>query len=148
MYARGLLHASAFALDRQGRLWVATSGQADHTPDALFLVRKPGALPVQVAGLSGPLGLAWKDGTLYVAEIGQVEAFSGLRGDRFARRRTILRGPVLTASNDNLVVAPSGRLVMGVSTTCDHCQAAVAVGGDARLLPAGRLGPAPVRAWD
>jgi glucose/arabinose dehydrogenase len=122
VYAEGLLHASALAFDRQGRLWVATSGQADHTADALFVVPSPGARPQQVAGLNGPLGLAWDRDRLYVSEIGLVESFTGLRGDRFALRRTILRGPVRTASNNNLVVAPSGRLVLSVSTTCDHCR--------------------------
>ena len=33
----------------------------------------------------------------------------------------ILDGPVAGGENNNLVLAPNGRLVMGVSASCDHC---------------------------
>ena len=36
-------------------------------------------------------------------------------------RRTILRGPVVGGENNNIALAPSGRLLMGVSASCDHC---------------------------
>lgn len=116
---------SAFVRDRAGHLWVTTSAATDHRADGLYLVRKRGARPVKVAGgLDGPLGLTWFGGKLYVASIGRVEAFSGLRGNRFAKRETILSGPAPTASNNAILVAPGGRLLMSVSTTCDHCRPA------------------------
>jgi len=122
VYATGLRHVSAYVLDRDGRLWVATSGATEHSQDAIYVVARAGARPRRVAsGLHGPLGLAWYDHLLYLAEIGRVEAFGGLRGSRFSQRRTILRGPAARAENNNLVLAPNGRFLMAVSATCDHC---------------------------
>ncbi len=81
-----------------------------------------GARPVKVAGgLTAPLGLVWVGRTLLVSSLGRVTAFGQLRGTRFGTRRTILRGPVAGGENNNIVLAPSGRLVMGVSASCDHC---------------------------
>jgi glucose/arabinose dehydrogenase len=122
VYARGLKLASAFALDSQGRLWVATSGATTHATDGVYVVPRPGAKPLKVISrIRGPLGLAWVGRTLYVSSLGRVEAFSGLRGTSFIRRETILDGPVPGGENNNLVLAPDGRLVMGVSASCDHC---------------------------
>src|SRR5476651_765818 len=87
VYATGLAHVSAFAFDDKGRLWVTTSAAAGHSADGVYVVAKAGATPVKViAGLKGPLGLVWHEGTLYVASIGQVDAFSSLSGTRFAKR--------------------------------------------------------------
>jgi glucose/arabinose dehydrogenase len=122
VYASGLVHASAFALDARGRLWVSTSDVTDHRRDGVFLISSAAAAPVKViSGIRGPLGLLWLGRTLYVASIGRVEAFDALRGTRFARRRSVLRDPVARAWNNNLVLAPNGRLVMSISTSCDDC---------------------------
>jgi glucose/arabinose dehydrogenase len=101
---------------------VATSGATEHGADGVYLVARSGARPVKVvSGLEGPQGLAWYGDTLYVASIGRVDAFGGLRGTRFTQRRKVLSGPVAGASNSGLVVSPNGRLLMGVSAPCDHC---------------------------
>lgn len=122
VYASGLRNASAFAFDPRGRLWVATSGFEHHRQDGVYLVPGSGARPVKViSGLAGPLGLAWDRDRLFVASIGRVDAFSGLRDTRFATRTKILDGPVAGGENNNLVLSPGGRLVMGVSASCDHC---------------------------
>ena len=121
VFATGLKHASAFAFDSEGRLWVTTSAATDHRSDGVYVVARAGARPVKVAHVDGPLGLAWYRGRLYVASIGRVTAFGGLRGTRFTTRRTILRGPVAGASNNAIVATSDGRLLMSVSTTCDHC---------------------------
>jgi glucose/arabinose dehydrogenase len=124
VYAAGLAHASAFAFDEDGRLWVTTSAAAGHRADGVYVVAKAGATPVEViAGLEGPLGLVWHDDTLYVASIGRVDAFSGLRGTRFATRRRILTEPAGHGWNQNLVLAPNGRLIMSIASACDHCAA-------------------------
>jgi glucose/arabinose dehydrogenase len=113
---------SAFAFDAQGRLWVTTSAATKHANDGVYLIAKPLARPVKVvSGLKGPLGLTWDRGKLYVASIGRVDEFSGLRGTHFVRRRLILREPAGDGWNDNLVTAPDGRLVMSISAPCDHC---------------------------
>jgi glucose/arabinose dehydrogenase len=122
VYATGLAHASAFAFDEKGRLWVTTSAAAGHGADGVYVVAKAGATPVKViAGLKGPLGLVWHDDTLYVASIGQVDAFSHLTGARFAKRKRILTEPAGHGWNQNLVLAPNGRLIMSIASACDHC---------------------------
>jgi glucose/arabinose dehydrogenase len=122
VYTTGLANASAFALDARGRLWVTTSAATDHSKDGVYLVRSAGATPVKViSGLKGPLGLVWRGGTLYVDSIGLVQAFSGLDGTRFATQKTILREPAGHGWNQDLVLAPDGRLVMSIASACDHC---------------------------
>jgi glucose/arabinose dehydrogenase len=122
VYARGLAHVSAFALDGTGRLWVTTSAASGHSADGVWLVPSSGAKPVKViSGLEGPLGLVWHAGTLYVASIGRVDAFSGLPATRFRKRAKILTEPAGHGWNQNLVLAPSGRLIMSIASACDHC---------------------------
>src|SRR6266700_3665414 len=114
---------SAFAYDSRGRLWIASSGATTHRADGVFLVRHAGAKPVRVIRrIRGPLGLQWVGASLYVSSLDGVTRLSGLTAaGRFARRTTVLEGPVAGAENNNLVLAPDGRLVLGVSAICDHC---------------------------
>jgi glucose/arabinose dehydrogenase len=122
VYATGLPTASAFTFDARGRLWVATSAASDHRKDAVYLIPRAGARPVKViAGVHGPLGLTWYSNRLYVASLGRVEAYSGLHGTRFARHETIIREPSGHGWNNSIVAAPNGRLVMSISSACDHC---------------------------
>jgi glucose/arabinose dehydrogenase len=122
VYSSGLATASAFALDGRGRLWVATSAASDHRKDGVYLVPRAGARPVKViAGVRGPLGLTWFRGRLYVASLGRVDAFSRLRGQRFARRTTIIRQPAGHGWNNGILPLAGGRLAMGISSACDHC---------------------------
>jgi glucose/arabinose dehydrogenase len=88
----------------------------------VFVVAEPGAPPVNVvAGLHTPLGLIWYHESLYVASAGLVEAFSNFDGTKFATRRTILTFPPGTGQNNSIVLAPDGRMRMGISAPCDHC---------------------------
>jgi glucose/arabinose dehydrogenase len=122
VYATGLPTASAFAIDARGRLWVATSAASDHRKDGVYLVAHAGARPVKVIGAArGPLGLTWYRNRLYVASLGRVDAFSGLHGNRFAKRTPILTEPRGHGWNNGIVAMPNGRLVMGISSACDHC---------------------------
>ena len=121
-YASGLPLVSAFAFDPQGRLWVTTSGATTHGTDGVFMVAAPGKRPVRVvSGIRGPLGLVWVGRSLIVSSLGKVTAFGGLTGTHFATRKTIVDGPVPGGENNNVILAPDGRLVMGVSASCDHC---------------------------
>ena len=122
VYATGPPTVSALALDERGRLWVATAAYTSEGEDAVSVVATPGAAPVRVVtGLRTPLGLAWRDGWLYVASLGRVDAFGGFDGSRFAERRTVLEGPVAEGENNGLALTADGRLLMGVSASCDHC---------------------------
>ena len=89
-----------------------------------LLVARAGARPVKViAGVEGPAraGLA-SPARLYVASLGRVDVVQ-----RPARRRASRTQPVIVASrrghgwNNAIVALPDGRLVMGISSACDHC---------------------------
>ena len=122
VYAEGPANVAAFAFDPQGRLWLTTANDTGTGKDGLYLVAKPGARPVEVvANLHTPLGLVWYQHTLYVASKDRVDAFSDLRGTTFATRRKILTLPAHVGESNNLVLAPDGRLLLGISAPCDHC---------------------------
>jgi glucose/arabinose dehydrogenase len=122
VYASGVPHVSAFALDARGRLWLTAAGSSTHRGDGVYVIARKGAIPVRVvAGMKAPLGLVWHGGTLYVSSLGRVDAFSGLQGSHFSRRVRIVAGPVAGGENNNIVLAPDGRLLIGVSASCDHC---------------------------
>ncbi len=122
IYAHGPRHVSAFAIDSRGRLWATAAGLTGHKGDGLYLIARRDAKAVKVAGgLVDPLGLVWVDGKLLVSSLGKVTALSGFDGRRFRSRRVILDGPVKGGENNNLALAPNGRVVMGISASCDHC---------------------------
>ncbi|HWB21292.1 MAG TPA: hypothetical protein VG652_00215 [Gaiellaceae bacterium] len=122
VYASGIVHASAFAFDRQGRLWVAASGSDTHGSDGIYLVAHAGATPVKViSGPKGPLGLLWYGQELIVSSLGKVTAYFGLEGTHFNAQVVLVRGPKGGGENNNIVLAPDGRLLMGISASCDHC---------------------------
>jgi glucose/arabinose dehydrogenase len=122
LYASGLPLMSAFALDSRGRLWVTTSGATTHLTDGVFVVPSPGAQPLRVVtGIQGPLGLVWVGSRLIVSSLGKVTSFGDLQGTRFHAATTIVDGPVANGENNNVILAPDGHLVMGISASCDHC---------------------------
>ena len=122
VYATGLVNAAAFALDDQGRLWVAAAQQVDDGTDHLYVVRAKGATPVAVrADLHTPLGLLWYEGSLYVASAGGVDVLSGFDGIAFASTRRIVSFPAGTGEVNGLALLPDGRIALGISAPCDHC---------------------------
>jgi glucose/arabinose dehydrogenase len=130
VYATGLPTVATLTFDARGRLWATAAGLTGHAGDGVYLIAAPDARPRRViSGLNDPIGLLWYRGSLLVASVGRVDAFSGLRDGHFAHRRTVLVGPVARAENNNLVTTPDGRLLMGISATCDHCRPASAYDG-------------------
>jgi hypothetical protein len=122
VYARGVPTVAAFAFDSRGRLWAAAAGLSAHSHDGIYLITHRGARPRRVAsGLDDPLGLVWRAGRLYVSSVGRVTAYSDFTGTRFMHRVTVLHGPVSHGENNDLVLSPAGRFLMGVTATCDHC---------------------------
>ncbi len=122
VYATGLPHVAAFAFDSSQRLWVATAAYTDDGTDGVYLVNKQGAAPVEVIkSLHTPLGLLWYENSLYVASKARVVAYSGLVGNAFTTQRTIVSFPSGTGEVNNLVLAPDSRMLLGISSPCDHC---------------------------
>ncbi len=122
VYGNGPATLAAAVLDRQGRLWLTAAGLETHTQDGVYVIARPGGPAIKVvSGLSDPLGLAWDRGRLYVSSIGRVDAYGGFNGHRFTEHSRILDGPVAGGENNGLLPAPDGRLLMGVTASCDHC---------------------------
>ena len=123
-YATGLTKAAALAFDDVGRLWVATADYSDTGQDGLFVVTKAGAAPIEVVReLHTPLGLLWyqPSQSLYVASKETVEAYSGFDGTSFASHHTVVTLPAGVGEVNGLVLAPDGRIQLGISAPCDHC---------------------------
>ena len=122
VYASGLPKAAALAFDDQGRLWVATADYSDTGQDGLFVVPQSGASPIEiVSGLHTPLGLLWYQQSLYVASKETVEAYTGFDGTTFASHHTVVALPTGVGEVNGIVVAPDGRMQLGISAPCDHC---------------------------
>jgi glucose/arabinose dehydrogenase len=122
VYAQGVPKASALALDPQGRLWIATADYSDTGQDALYVVPQAGAAPVSVVtGLHTPLGLAWMNDTLFVASKERVDSYSSFDGTSFASQQTTVSFPADVGEVNGIVLAPDGRLQVGISAPCDHC---------------------------
>jgi glucose/arabinose dehydrogenase len=123
VYAKGPRTTAAFAFDHQGRLWVSAAGLETHSDDGVYMIAKVGAPALQVISrLDDPLGIVWDQGRLYVASVGRVDEYSDFNGKRFTHHHEILHGPAAGAENNLLVLAADGRLLMGITATCDHCR--------------------------
>jgi glucose/arabinose dehydrogenase len=130
LYGQGPPTVAGAVFDSSGRLWLTAAGLSTHTHDGVYEMPRPGARAVKViSGLSDPLGLLWFAGRLYVSSVGRVDAFGGFDGKRFSSHQRVLDGPVAGAENNLLAVTPRGRLVMGVTATCDHCKPQSALSG-------------------
>ena len=122
LYTSGVAKMAAFAMDPDGRLFVATADYRDTGTDAVYVVAMAGATPVAVIpDLHTALGLLWLGDELYVSSTERVDAYGGFDGARFARRRTVVTFPAGSGQNGGLAVAPDGRIQLGISAPCDHC---------------------------
>ena len=125
-YATGLTHIAAIAFDDHARLWAATADYSDAGDDALYVVTAVGATPLKVVGaLHTPLGLLWHQQSLYVASKEKVEAYAGFDGTGFASHTTVVSLPSGVGEVNGLVLAPDGRIQLGISAPCDHCTPAL-----------------------
>jgi glucose/arabinose dehydrogenase len=130
VYAHGPKSTATFAFDGKGRLWLTAAGLESHTHDGVYMVAKAGARALRVvSGLDDPLGIVWRGGALFVASVGRVDEYSEFDGKSFRRHVEIVHGPVTGGENNNLVLAPDGRLVMGITASCDHCKPASSYSG-------------------
>src|SRR2546423_1323042 len=66
-------------------------------------------------------GCPWYREPLYVSAAGRVDPYRGLQGTGFPNPRTILTLPAGVGENNNIIQAPDGRMLMGISAPCDHC---------------------------
>jgi glucose/arabinose dehydrogenase len=122
VYARGLANMSALAFDGHGRLWAATAAYSDDGADGVYLIESAGSTPAEViSDLETPLGLLWIGDDLYVSSATGVVAYSGFDGGAFSSSTRILELPEGAGEANGLARSPDGRLILGISSPCDHC---------------------------
>jgi glucose/arabinose dehydrogenase len=117
-FARGLSQPTAMAYGPDGRIYVTQTG------GTLVAIRRGTRSPSVLArGLRTPLGLAWRESTLFVSEQGRLERFV-LSGGRLWGRRVLARGvPFGLHQQDNVVLGQGGgRLYWSSGSTCDVCR--------------------------
>jgi len=116
--ARGVPTPTTFAFGA-GQVFVAGFGSEDKpTPVGGVYVLK-GGKPVRIPG-SPPhvFGLAWSKGTLYVsggARVGEIDAWSGWNGKRFAKSRDVAHAPKGVTAFNGIAVSADGTLYAGIS---------------------------------
>jgi glucose/arabinose dehydrogenase len=104
-----------YIADISGSIWVAGDANRDGVADSI----KPFA-----DGFSLLVGLAWRDGELYTASSGKIEALRDSNGDGVADQRRLVVGdlPSLVLkphSNNGLAFGTDGRLYFGVGSTTE-----------------------------
>jgi glucose/arabinose dehydrogenase len=118
--ARGVPTPTSFAF-AAGRVFVAGFGDEQHpkVKGGVYLLEQGRA--VRVPGSPAHVvGLAYRDGTLYVSECGcgapsRILAWSGWDGRRFARSRVVVTGPKSFTGFNGIAVGGDGKLYAGVS---------------------------------
>jgi glucose/arabinose dehydrogenase len=74
-----------------------------------------------ISGVHTPLGLLWYRDELYVSSHARVDAYRGFDGRAFGARRTVVTFADDVGENNGLVLAPDGRIQLGISAPCDAC---------------------------
>jgi glucose/arabinose dehydrogenase len=122
VYTKGLTSVSALAFDSIYRLWITTADFEDEGRDALYVATEVGATPTKVvSALHTPMGLLWYQDSLYVASASGVDVYAGFDGAQFVKHERIIELPANVGKPGNIVLAPDGRMRMGISAPCDSC---------------------------
>ena len=116
VYARGVQAPTAMAFGPDGRLYVTQEGGK-----IVSVGRGARRARLLASGFPTPLGLAWRDRTLYVSAQGRVERLRVVSGKVTARRTILANLPFGRHQQDTIVFGPDGRLYLGSGSTCDAC---------------------------
>jgi glucose/arabinose dehydrogenase len=117
VYASGLERPTAMAYGPDARLYVTEE------TGRVVVARPLSSRPRPVAsGFDTPLGLAWKQTTLFVSSQGRMDALRFRHGRVVGRRTVVSRLPYGRHQQDNVVVGRDGRLYFGSGSTCDACR--------------------------
>jgi glucose/arabinose dehydrogenase len=137
VYAENVKAARALALGSRGTLFVGSAA------DAVYAIPAGGGAPRVVARrLDAPHGVAFRDGALYVAEVGRV-----LRYDDIESRLDDPPKPVVIADDlprerhhglKPLRFGPDGMLYVGIGSPCNVCEPSGEHGTIERFDPTGK----------
>lgn len=97
---------------------------ANHNGDIWFISFKDGTSKRFASGFVIPVGLAWRDETLYVASRGKITAIQDTNGDNIADESHVIvtdlpAGIYPWHGNNGIVFGPDGRLYFSVGATSD-----------------------------
>jgi glucose/arabinose dehydrogenase len=117
VYARGLTRPTAMAYGPDGRLYVTQE------TGEVVVVRPRSTRPLVLAsGFPTPLGLAWRGRALFVSAQGRLVRLRLVGRWLSGRRAIVTHLPFGLHQQDNVVVAPNGRLLVGSGSTCNACR--------------------------
>lgn len=119
--ARSLSHGPKGTLfvstRKNGKVYAVVDRDGDHRVDDVKVV---------VEGLDTPNGIAYRDGSLFIAEIGRLLRIDGLGGDGSgASKPVVVRDDFPKETHHGwryLRFGPDGKLYMGIGAPCNVCE--------------------------
>jgi glucose/arabinose dehydrogenase len=149
VYADDVPGARSMALSPSGIVYVGTRDRGDGSVYAVVDEDRDGASDriVTIArGLSQPNGVAWREGSLYVAEFHRVIRYAAIddfvtsgRGFDDVPLATVVRSLPATDHHEWRYVAfgPDGKLYVGLGAPCNVCDPEAPLAGIVRMNPDG-----------
>jgi glucose/arabinose dehydrogenase len=142
VFASGVANARQMAWSPDGVLYVGSreAGKVHALPDRDGDWRADG-VHVVADGLTQPSGLAWRDGSLYVAEISRVLRFDGIDRRYEDPPRPVVVTDDLPDSTHHgwkfIAFGPDGKLYVPVGAPCNVCDTEEPFGTILRMEPDG-----------
>ena len=145
MYADDVPGARSLTLSPSGIVYVGTRDRGDGSVYAVVDEDGDGAADrvVTIArGLSQPNGVAWRDGSLYVAEFNRVIRYAAIddfvssgRGFDDVPLATVVRALPATDHHEWRYIGfgPDGKLYIGLGAPCNICEPRAPLAGIARM---------------
>lgn len=149
MYADDVPGARSMALSPAGIVYVGTRDRRDGSVYAVLDEDRDGSADrvVTIArGLRQPNGVAWRDGSLYVAEFNRVIRYAAIdefvtsgRGLDDVPLATVVRALPATDAHEWRYIGfgPDGKLYIGLGAPCNICDPEAPLAGIVRMNPDG-----------
>jgi glucose/arabinose dehydrogenase len=120
LYSGDTPQARSLALGAKGTLFVGSAG------DKVYAIAPGGRARVVASGLQAPHGVAFRDGALYVAEIGRILRYDGIE-ERLENppKPVIIAEDLPTERHHGLKpirFGPDGKLYIGIGAPCNACE--------------------------